>query len=65
MFKVPVTFYFDFDSIGKAAHRLAAHYRSAEKAPRLKVVQSEVIPVRTGTFIRELVEKFDELAELG
>ena len=36
-----------------------------KKAPRLKVVQSEVTPVRTGTFIRELVEKFDELAELG
>ena len=36
-----------------------------KKAPRLKVVQSEVSPIKTGTFIRELVEKFDELAELG
>ena len=32
-----------------------------ESAPRLKVIQSEVLPVFSGTFIRELVEKFDEL----
>ena len=33
-------------------------------APRLKVIQSEVIPVHSGIYVRELVEKFNELAEL-
>lgn len=35
-----------------------------KKAPRLKAVQSEVIPVASGTYIKELVEKFNELAEI-
>ena len=35
-----------------------------KSAPRLKVIQSEVIPVSTGTHIRELVEKFNELSEI-
>ncbi|MBR4956513.1 MAG: sugar phosphate isomerase/epimerase, partial [Lentisphaeria bacterium] len=35
-----------------------------KKAPRLKVVQSEVIPVASGTYIKELVDKFAELAEI-
>ena len=38
--------------------------RLLKKAPRLKAVQSEVIPVASGTHIRELVEKFNELAEI-
>ncbi|MBR2373082.1 MAG: sugar phosphate isomerase/epimerase [Lentisphaeria bacterium] len=33
-------------------------------APRLKAIQSEVLPVFSGTFIKELVEKFDELVQL-
>lgn len=35
-----------------------------KSAPRLKVVQSEVIPVYSGVFIKEMVDKFNELAEL-
>ena len=35
-----------------------------KKAPRLKVIQSEVIPVASGTYIKELVDKFAELAEI-
>ncbi|MBR2872573.1 MAG: sugar phosphate isomerase/epimerase [Lentisphaeria bacterium] len=36
-----------------------------KSAPRLKVIQSEVIPVASGTHIRELVEKFNELSEIN
>lgn len=35
-----------------------------KSAPRLKVIQSEVIPVASGTYVKELVEKFNELAEM-
>jgi len=35
-----------------------------KKAPRLQVIQSEVIPVRTGDAIRDICEKFRELGEL-
>lgn len=31
-----------------------------KQAPRLKVIQSEVLPIFSGTFIKELVEKFND-----
>lgn len=36
-----------------------------KKAPRLKAIQSEVIPVRVGVSAGELVAKFDELGNIG
>lgn len=38
--------------------------RLLKKAPRLKVIQSEVIPVAAGVNIPELVAKFNELGEI-
>ena len=35
-----------------------------KSAPRLKVIQSEVSPVKSGIFIKEMVDKFNELGDL-
>ncbi len=35
-----------------------------KSAPRLKVIQSEVIPVYSGTYIKELVDTFKQLSEI-
>lgn len=35
-----------------------------KKAPRLKAVQSEVILIPSGTYVKDLVAKFNELAEI-